>query len=328
MPRKSRLFIHNSTYVITAKCIDSLIFFKDENDYKKILDLLKRGLDETGFSCCSFLLLPTQYILIIHTNHHPLHKLMKRLNTSYALYYNRKYKRKGYFFDDRYDSSIIDTSNCLNDIICQINLLPFQAGICKTLDELDQYIWSSHTQFIGKKNSIFHLPSEILNKFSKNGKCDNHAWRDYANQLKKLSISPSSKSLFCKTLDFNGNQTNTFKLQDKVVGSEEFKTRIYALDEENRLELKIHKKKHWNISHAVEAVKDNLKIKTPGIFPRGRNNTRSTARKVFAYVCIWQLEFKTVEVARYLKISCAAVINLARCGKGIVEKNGINLAII
>jgi hypothetical protein len=84
----------------------------------------------------------------------------------------------------------------------------------------------------------------------------------------------------------------------------------------------------WTLNDAVEAVKDELNILSPGVFQRGRNNLQSKARKMLAYVSIWQLEFKTIDVARLLKISCAAVISLARCGKCIVETDGVNFVTI
>jgi hypothetical protein len=327
MPRKSRLFIHNTFYVITSKCLDSLQFFKDERDYKKILDLLKKGLEETGFSCFSFLLLPTQFMLIIRTNHHPLNKLMGKLNTSYALYYNHKYKRKGHFFDDRYASSVIDDESLLEDCICQMNLLPLEAGVCSTFDHLDNYNFSSHAQFLGKKNDDFQLPDEALNQFSRNGKCNMSGLDTYRKRLMQQVATPFCNRLFCRRKDCEGNDTNTFKLRMEVVGSKEFKTKIYALDQENRLQLRNHQKMHLNIDNAVDAVKETLNIKSPDFFPRGRNNVSSTARKMLAYVCIWQLQYRIIDVARFFKISCAAVIRLARNGKSIAESYGIKLAI-
>jgi hypothetical protein len=267
-------------------------------------------------------------MLIIRTNHHPLNKLMGRLNTSYALYYNHKYKRKGHFFDDRYASSVIDNESSLEDIICQMNVLPLEAGVCDTLDHLDNYVFSSHCQFLGKKNDDFQLPAEAVNQFSKNRKSDMSGPDAYRNRLMQQVATPSCNPMFCRRKDCEGNETNTFKLRVEVVGSKEFKTKIYALDKENRLQLRNHQKMHLNIDNAVETVKETLCIKSPGFFPRGRNNVPSTARKMLAYVCIWQLQYRTIDVARFFKISCAAVIRLARNGKRIAESYGVNLALM
>lgn len=46
--------------------------------------------------------------LIIKEQEDSISRIMKRIKTSYAQYHNKKYKRVGYVFQDRYKSETIE----------------------------------------------------------------------------------------------------------------------------------------------------------------------------------------------------------------------------
>ena len=66
-----------------------------------------------------------------------LSSFMHVVNTTYAIYYNKKYKRVGYVFRDRYRAEGIYTERQLYYCIEYIHNNPVKAGICKTQKEYE-----------------------------------------------------------------------------------------------------------------------------------------------------------------------------------------------
>lgn len=68
---------------------------------------------------------------------------MKKLGVSYSQYYNRRYKRQGHLFQDRYLSEAIDDEAYLLVAFRYILNNPQKAGICRA----SEYEWSSYNLY-------------------------------------------------------------------------------------------------------------------------------------------------------------------------------------
>jgi len=90
-------------------------------------------------------------------------KFMKKLNTGYAKYFNEKYSRKGALFEGRYKLvPIIEQSHFIHiPYYIHLNPLDFVAhewrhrqlnNPQKAIEFLENYRWSSHLDYLGKKN--------------------------------------------------------------------------------------------------------------------------------------------------------------------------------
>ena len=79
---------------------------------------------------------------------------MHCLNTRYGLYYNKKYKRTGYVFRDRYKAEGIYSEEQLHNCIKYIYDNPVKAGICKRPEE---YLYSNYRRINKqlKENYVF-----------------------------------------------------------------------------------------------------------------------------------------------------------------------------
>ena len=73
-----------------------------------------------------------------------LSKFMHKVNTLYAMYYNKKYDRVGYVYRDRYKSQAIYSEKQLYTCINYVHNNPVKAAICKHPSE---YKYSSYNDF-------------------------------------------------------------------------------------------------------------------------------------------------------------------------------------
>jgi len=70
---------------------------------------------------------------------------MRTLLTGYVVNYNRRHKRYGHLFQNRYKSIICEGDPYLLELTRYIHLNPLRAGIVKNLEELERYQWCGHS---------------------------------------------------------------------------------------------------------------------------------------------------------------------------------------
>jgi hypothetical protein len=80
--------------------------------------------------------------------------------TGYAVTFNRRHKRSGHLFQNRYKSVICEEDPYLLELIRYIHLNPLRSGLVKDLKELDRYLWSGHSTILGKKKNPLILPDK------------------------------------------------------------------------------------------------------------------------------------------------------------------------
>jgi putative transposase len=90
---------------------------------------------------------------------------MKRINTSYACYFNNKYKRVGHVFQDRFKSECVESDGQLLSVIRYVHNNPVKANVVK---QASKYEWSSYNLIAlnNPRNIGIIERSEILEFFS------------------------------------------------------------------------------------------------------------------------------------------------------------------
>ncbi|MBW2312487.1 MAG: transposase, partial [Deltaproteobacteria bacterium] len=73
--------------------------------------------------------------------------VMRKLLTWYAIFFNRRHKRTGHLFENRYKSILCEEDRYLLALIRYIHLNPVRAGIIKNISKLDSYPWSNWRRF-------------------------------------------------------------------------------------------------------------------------------------------------------------------------------------
>lgn len=181
MPRQPRLDAPGFIYHIIARGIERRAIFADELDSKAFIDRLSAILIDTGTPIYAFSLIPNHFHLLIRRTKQPASTVMSRLLTSYALYFNKRHKRAGHLFQNRYKAIICQEDSYLFELIRYINLNPVRAKLVKTIDDLSSYPFSSHPYMIGKKTANWFDGATQLAYFSQSRKV---AIKRYLNFLK------------------------------------------------------------------------------------------------------------------------------------------------
>ena len=91
MPRIKRKIGYTKVYHIILRGINKQNIFLDEKDYDKFLGILRVKKTKYEYEIYSYCLMTNHVHLLIKTDKAPLTSLMRRLNSTYAIYYNKKY---------------------------------------------------------------------------------------------------------------------------------------------------------------------------------------------------------------------------------------------
>lgn len=88
-------------------------------------------------------------------------KLMKRLITAYVMYFNKKYKRVGSLFQNRYKAALIETDEYFLHLSRYIHLNHVKI----VSEKIDFKGFSSYPYYMGQKHASWIKPQEILGYF-------------------------------------------------------------------------------------------------------------------------------------------------------------------
>ena len=113
--------------------------FGDDRDRRFFLGLLAIVTRVFELRCEVFCLMNTHYHAVFECHREPLATALHRLNGRYASAYNKRHRRRGHLFADRYSAWIVETEDHLAATIRYVIANPVSAGLCD--DPLD-WRWS------------------------------------------------------------------------------------------------------------------------------------------------------------------------------------------
>lgn len=145
MPRFPRSYIQTSFFHVITQGINKSYIFENAEDIKHYIKIMHKLIEELNIELIAYCIMNNHSHMLINTEKiTELSKYMHRLNTSYAIYYNKKYSRVGYVFKNRYKSEGIYSEEHLYNCIKYIYDNPVKAGICKSAKE---YPYSNYKEY-------------------------------------------------------------------------------------------------------------------------------------------------------------------------------------
>ncbi len=152
MPRRSRIDAPGALHHIIARGIERTKIFRDDWDRNNFLKRLGEILKETKTSCLAWSLMPNHFHLLLKTGQAPVATLMRRLLTGYAVTFNRRHRRYGHLFQNRYKSILCQEEPYLLELVRYIHLNPLRAQVVEDMERLSRYLFSGHSAILGEVN--------------------------------------------------------------------------------------------------------------------------------------------------------------------------------
>lgn len=141
MPRIARVVARGYPHHIIQRGNNREVVFFDDEDKERYLSLLKKYTEKWGSSILAYCLMSNHvHLLAKPSSEESLYKTMQGVTLCYSQYVNRKNKRTGRMWENRYHSCIVDQERYLWAVARYIEQNPVRAEIVKKAEE---YIYSS-----------------------------------------------------------------------------------------------------------------------------------------------------------------------------------------
>lgn len=166
MPRIARNSFSNHFFHIITQGINKECIFNSKHNKEKYLHFLLTKLYQSNVKLLAYCIMDNHVHHLMYTeNISEISSLMKSVNTSYAIYYNKTLDRVGYVFRNRFLSEPILDQKHLFSCLTYIHNNPVKAGIVKNIDS---YIYSSYSNYIFKNGIVNDNTLNLLFGSSKN----------------------------------------------------------------------------------------------------------------------------------------------------------------
>ena len=144
MPRQARLDAPGTLHHVMVRGIERRVIFRDELDRADFVTRLAALVKIGALVIYAWALLPNHAHLLVRTGSRPLPRSMRSLLTGYAGAFNRRHKRVGHLFQNRYKSIVVEEEPYLLELVRYLHLNPLRAKILSDLRALDRYPWTGH----------------------------------------------------------------------------------------------------------------------------------------------------------------------------------------
>jgi len=182
MPRQARLDVPGALHHIMVRGINKATLFEDDQDRVQFLKRLEENLTNAHATIYAWALMTNHVHILFKSGKQGISSVMRKQLTWYAQYYNRRHRRSGHLFENRYKSILCDEDNYLLALIRYIHLNPLRAGIVPTLEELDRYPWCGHSAVLGKKACPWMDSDYILLQFNNTKRKARNAYRRFVGE--------------------------------------------------------------------------------------------------------------------------------------------------
>ena len=332
MPRKARIDAPGALHHIMVRGIEKKNIFFDDFDRDAFVDRLGVVIPETQTACFAWALMPNHVHMLIRTGPTPISTVMQRLLTGYSVCFNRRHKRHGHVFHNRFKSILCQEETYLLELVRYIHLNPLRAGLVKDCKVLETYAYTGHGIIMGKFQRDWQDTGYILGLF---GKKSPIARRRYEAFVKKGIAEGRKPELVGGGLvrSLGGwtrvgerrDKGNRIKGDERILGDGDFVENILRQCQERMERKYLYKNKGYDFEWLMGSVAAMLGIEKKEITRSGRYPRRVEARSVLCYWASRELGMSTITLSKRLGISQPTVSQSIRRGERIVLEKKLKL---
>jgi len=333
MPRQARLDAPGVLHHIMIRGIERRKIFTDDKDREDMLDRLAKLLPETQTACYAWVFIPNHAHFLFRTGVSPLATVMRRLLTGYAVSFNRRHKRRGQLFQNRYKSIVCQEDAYLKELVRYIHLNPVRAGIVENLKGLNRYPYCGHSAVMGRKKRPWQDVEYVLGYFGKTAKSAREAYFEYVSvgigqgRLDELTGGGLVRSAggWSEVKELRRQGQDHVMSDERILGDSEFVDAVLSQATE-RYERRYELKRHgYDLDRIAERVAEIYGMEPREILCRGKQQRRVKARSLFCYWAVGELGMSLRELARRLEMSPPAVGFSVERGERIAHEGGHRL---
>jgi putative transposase len=314
MPRQARIDAPGGLHHIVVRGIERREIFEDDKDREDFLGRLSGLLQETATPCYAWSLMTNHVHLLLRTGTVPIATIMRRLLTGYAVRFNRRHRRYGHLFQNRYKSILCEEDGYLRQLVAYIHLNPVRAGIVAGVAALKTFPYTGHSALMGKRVLAWQDTQFVLTLF---GRTVSEARRNLQRHVSKWGVKGPCPELTGGGLIRSAGGWRAVKeayrdgirlaSDERILGSSQFVERALekageAYDRRMRI-----RASGVDLSRVIDTVCEFLKVEERELASPTRRPKIARARALVGLIAIRDLSITGSEVARRLNVDRSAI---------------------
>jgi REP element-mobilizing transposase RayT len=332
MPRKARIDAPGALHHIIVRGINRREIFFDDSDRNNFLDRLGAILADSNTPCFAWTLMPNHLHLLLRTGTSPIATVMRRLLTGYAMSFNRRHRRHGHLFQNRYKSVLCQEDPYFLELVRYIHLNPLRSGIVQEYRKLDTYPYCGHGALMGKTEHSFQDVGYVLNSFG--GKIP-EARRFYQEFVKKGAAVGRRPELtgggFVRSaggwsaIGTMRKGKIRMKGDERILGTGNFVETVLRAAQENLDQKSKIRALGYDFDWLMNRVLGLFGLTFKQFLIGGKQRRTVAARSVLCYWGTRELGMSAVEISKKLNIASSTASESVARGRQIVEEQRLKL---
>jgi len=333
MARLARLDAPGVFHHVMIRGIERRNIFRNNKDREDFVNRLGKLLPETQTTCYGWVFIPNHAHFLFRTGQVPLATFMKRLLTGYAVSFNRRHKRHGQLFQNRYKSIVCQEDVYFKELIRYIHLNPIRAGIVVNLEELNKYPYCGHSTLMGRKGSPWQEVNDVLGYFGRTVRAARRAYFFYMEA--GLDQGRRDELVGGGLIRSLGGWSEVKKVRSKgqvhimsderILGDSEFVDSLLSQAKERYERGYEMKARGYDLSRIAKRVAEICGMEEREVFSKGRQRRKVKARSLLCFWAVRELGMALTDMAKDLEMSVPGVGYAVERGQAIAHDNKYQL---
>lgn len=314
MPRQARLDMPGALHHIMVRGINKEAVFSEKGDKEQLLQRLGINLIDGKGTLYAWVIMNNHLHLLFKSGKRGISDIMRKLLTWYAQYYNRRHRRRGHLFENRYKSILCDEETYLLALIRYIHLNPVRAGIVGTMKELDEYPWSGHSAIMGKASQSWMDIDYVLAQFGTKKRAARNAYRQFVEESMTIGRKPELTG--GGLLRSGGGWSEVVarrrkgqkeEFDERILGGRNFVQEVLKEAEDRQIrQLKIQRR-GITIEAIIKEECTKARISETEVKAGSRRGPVSRLRATIAYRSREELGLSAAEIARHMGMATSSI---------------------
>lgn len=319
MPRQARLDMPGTLHHVIVRGLERGTIVRDDVDRTAFVTRLGNVAQTTGTAIYAWALLPNHAHLLVRSGPAGLPRFMRRFLTGYAVTFNRRHRRVGYLFQNRYKSIVCEEDAYFQELVRYIHLNPLRAGQVESLRALEHFPWCGHATVLGQRPQPWHDRRAVLAWFGASERTAVARYRAFVGEGIPLGRRPDlvGGGLVRSAGGWAAVRTRRHRKEPtlgdpRILGSGDFVAHLLHDAEAQQVAALRRPVTSQEIAATVRTTCGHHHVDAAELQHGGRRGDLSRVRAELAREIVTHLGASLATAARHLGVSTAAVSKILR----------------
>jgi hypothetical protein len=267
--------------------------------------------------------------LLVKTGTVPLSTMMARLLTGYAVSFNRRHRRHGQLFQNRYKFILCEEDPYFLELVCYIHLNPLRASLIPDTAALAKYPYAGHSALMRTIKRPWQDAKYVLSLFGTSAQVARSRYRRFVekgvDQGKRADLTGGGLQRSYGGWQEIKKGRERLKGDERILRSSDFAQTVLARTEEQlRHSLAVREAGH-TLRSLTREIGQLFGITERDLLSRTKERCIVEGRSLLCYVAVTDLGMSATDPARVFGMTQPAITYSVRRGREVARQKGYTL---